>query len=333
MGKFDNQEPQLGDLKALLALLQDGTVTRAAQRLGLTQSALSYQLDSMRRRFADPLFVRVGNRMAATPFAQRLAEPARRVLRIIDTEIAGLAAFDPAITEREFRIGLNEIGAITLLPRLVQHLAVAAPHARLAPVLVQLESITSALASGEMDVAAGHFPQPHGVLLHQLLYQRDYVCVVRRDHPRIGETMTLRDFARTPQIDTPAVPVTRAWLDAQLRQHNLQGTVQMSTQHVSAIPFIVAASDQVAVIPREVYELFAPIAAIKAVKLPIDIPAIGIHLYWHPRVASEPAVKFLRELVFAAARTSASTATSATATKSTPASTPTSTKVPARKPR
>jgi DNA-binding transcriptional LysR family regulator len=302
MKEFDTHGPQLSDLKTVLALLEDGTVTRAAQRLGLTQSALSYQLERMRRRFSDPLFVRVGNRMAPTPLAQRLAEPAARVLRIVDTEIAGLATFEPATTEREFRIGLNEIGAITLLPKIVRRMASVAPRARLAPAHVDVGSIGSALESGAMDLAAGHLPQPHHLLLQQLLYRRDYVCVARRDHPRIGASMTMREFSRTPQIETPAVRVTRGWLEAQLRRRKLQGNVRMSTQHVAAIPFIIAASDHVAVIPREVYELFAPIAAIKPVKLPIDMPPVDVHQYWHPRVASDPAVRFLRELVYAAAR-------------------------------
>ena len=298
----DGSDPQLDDLKAVLALLRDGTVTRAAQNLGLTQSTLSYHLDRMRRRFGDPLFVRVGNRMAPTPLAQQLAEPATRVLRIVETEIAGLTAFDPSTTEREFRIGLNEIGAITLLPKLVRRMAEVAPRARLAPVPVDSGSFANALESGAMDMAAGHFPQPHGFLLQQLLYCRDYVCVVRRDHPRIGASMTLTEFSQLALIETPTVQITQAWLDAQLRQRNFPGTVHMSTLHVAAIPFIVAASDHVAVIPREVYELFVPIAAIKTVKLPIDLPAIEIYQYWHPRVANDPAVKFLRELVYAAAR-------------------------------
>ena len=114
--------------------------------------------------------------------------------------------------------------------------------------------------------------------------------------------MTLAEFSNAPQIQTPTVPATRDWLDSQLRRQGLRANVQMTTRHVAAIPFIVAASDQVAVIPRELYELFAPIAAIKSVDLPIEIPAIEIHQYWHPRLASDRAVKFLRETVHAAAR-------------------------------
>lgn len=297
MTSFDTHEPQLSDLKAVLAVIQDGTLTRAAQRLGLTQSALSYRLERMRRRFKDPLFVRIGNRMAPTPFAQRLAEPAARVLHIIANEIAGLAAFDPETTDRQFRIGLNEMGAITLLPKIVRRMAATAPRARLAPVPVDGASIAGSLESGAIDLAAGHFPDAHDLLLQQLLYRRDYVCVARRDHPSIGARMTLRQFSAAPQIETPAVPVTRAWLESQLNKRRLRATVQMSSQHVAAIPFIVAASDSIAVLPREVYDIFSPIAAIKIVKLPIAIPAIDIHQYWHPRAASDPALRFLRELI------------------------------------
>jgi len=302
MNEIDNPEPQVADLKAVLALLQLGTVTRAAQRLGVSQSALSYQLERMRRRFRDPLFVRVGNRMSATPLAQALAEPAARVLRILEDEVAALARFDPATTTREFRIGVNEIGAITLIPRLMKRMAEVAPHARLAPMQVDVDSMATALESGAMDVVAGHFADTFGGLLQQFLFRRSYVCVVRADLPRVGDTMTMRQFGLAPQVHTAAVPTIRDWIDAQLRKRSLASGVRMMTHHVSAIPFIVAASDYVAVIPREVFELFRPIARLRIVRLPVPIPSITIHQYWHPRVASDPAVRFFREQVLVAAR-------------------------------
>jgi len=299
MNKSDNQEPQIADLRAVLALIEDGTVTRAARRLGLTQSALSYHLDRMRKRFADPLFVRVGNRMAPTPFAQRLAEPASRVLRIVETEISGLTRFDPAQTEREFRIGVNEIGAIVLVPKLMKRLSEVAPRASLAPMPISADTMAAALESGELDVVAGHIPRPQAALMQQHLYRRAYVCVARKNHPRIGSAMTLRQFCETPQVQTPSVPITFAWITDELRKHGLQCVIRLTTEHVAAIPFIVAASDLIAIIPEEVYELFRPIAPIKKVGLPLKIPAIDVHQYWHSRVAGDPANQFLRELVYA----------------------------------
>lgn len=302
MNKFDNSKPELADLKAVLALREHGTVTRAAQALGTSQSALSYQLDRMRKRFGDALFVRIGNRMAATPFTQRLAEPASRVLRIMETEIGGLQSFDPATTNREFRIGMNELGAITLVPRLVRRLAKLAPHAMLSPVQLGPEDLSTALESGQLDMAVGFFATSDPGLFQQRLYQRDYVCIARKDHPEVGKTLSWREFSLARKIHTGAIPVTTAWLETQLRKASFTPSVTMSTQHIAAIPFIVAASDMVAVIPRELYELLSPIVALKTVHLPKAIPAITIRQYWHPRIASDPSVKFLRELVYEVAR-------------------------------
>jgi hypothetical protein len=116
------------------------------------------------------------------------------------------------------------------------------------------------------------------------------VCVVRRDHAGIGASLSMREFGLAPQVHTAAVPTMRAWIDAQLRKRGLESGPRMMTQHVSAMPFIVAASDYVAMIPREVFDLFAPIAPLRMVRLPAPIPSVAIHLYWHPRVASDPAV-------------------------------------------
>ncbi len=298
MNKFDNRQPELADLKAVMALIEHGTVTRAAQALGTTQSALSYQLDRMRKRFGDALFVRIGNRMAATPFTQRLAEPAARVLRIMETEINGLQSFDPATTTREYRIGMNELGAITLVPRLVRRLAELAPNAAISPVQLGSETLSTALESGQIDMAVGFFATSDPRLFQQRLYQRDYVCIANRDHPQVGATLSWRAFSLARKVHTSAIPVTTGWLETQLRKASFSPSVTMSIHHIAAIPFIVAASDMVAIVPRELYELFSPIVALKTVRLPKAIPAITIRQYWHPRIASDPSVKFLRELVF-----------------------------------
>lgn len=301
MNEFD-KSIQLSDLRALMAVLREGTVTSAAQSLGLTQSALSYQLERMRKKLGDQLFVRVGNRMAATPLAERLAEPALRVLQIVDTEISQLGAFDPATTRRVFRLGVNEIGAITLVPRVIRRLAQLAPHATLAQVQAHAQELGGQLESGALDLAAGHFPELDKSLLQQRLYRRDYTCVVGERHPRVGDTLSLQQLSQEQLLETPGVPSTNEWLHALMSQEGLSVRAPITTQHVSAIAFIVADSELVSIIPREVCEIFRPIAKIRSVTLDRPIPAIEIRQYWHPRLASDPAVRFLRELVFSVAR-------------------------------
>ncbi|MBL0421930.1 LysR family transcriptional regulator [Ramlibacter sp. AW1] len=297
MSEFDHPI-QLSDLRALMAVLRDGTVTSAAQGLGLTQSALSYQLDRMRKTFGDQLFVRVGNRMAATPFAQRLADPATRVLQIVDGEISQLGRFDPATSTRTFRLGVNEIGAIVLVPKVIKRLGQLAPRATLAQMQVRPEEMATQLQDGAMDLAAGHLPELDKGLLRQRLYRRDYTCIVSQDHPRVGETLTVRQLGQEQLLESPGVPATNRWVRTLLEQSGQLSKAPMTTHHVAAIPFIVAASELVAVVPREVFDIFRPIARVRAVRLTRAIPSIDIHQYWHPRLASDPAVRFLRELVF-----------------------------------
>lgn len=301
MSKTDNPRdvlPQISDLQALRALASDGTVSQAARRLGITQSGLSYTLERMRKRFGDPLFVRVGNRMAPTPLAVELQEPAARVLRILETEIAEIRRFDPLTTQRDFRIAVNEIGAMTLIPRLVKRLSVTAPGARLSPVNLAPSALLAALVSGDVDIAAGHFPEMADTLLQQKLFHRDYVCVARADHALIGDALSLKEFAAAPQVATPGVPTTMAWLEAQLRRKGLRMNTAMVCQHVAAIPFIVSSSDLIAILPAEVLDLFGSATHMKAVHLPLKIPAIDIRQYWHPRLAADPAIWFLREQLF-----------------------------------
>ncbi len=301
MKKID-RDLQLSDLRAVLALIEAGTVTRAAERMGMSQSALSYKLERMRQQFGDPLFVRVGNRMAPTPLVVQLAEPAAQVLRIVETDIRGQAHFDPASTERVFRIGVNEIGAIVLLPRLVQRLAEVAPKARITQLLVEPSQLAAALESGAMDLAAGYVGQADHNLVQRLLYRRDYVCIAAKGHPRVGRSVSLAQFCSEGHVQSPGVPLTNAWLTDQLQRAGLQLSPAMLTQSVAAIPFIVAASDLLALIPREVFDLFRPIAAIKTVALPVHVPPVVVHEYWHPRMAGDSANQFFRDFVYRVGR-------------------------------
>lgn len=293
---------RLSDLRIIRVLLQEGTVTAAAQRLRIGQPSLSYALERMRSRVGDALFVRSGNRMAPTPLAERLEAVAKRVLTVLDDELAELSTFDPASTRREFRLGVNEMGAITIVPKVVSILAARAPLARLLPVQGDSSSFAAALESGHIELAAGHFRQPPGHLRQQLVLKREYVCIARREHPIIGARMTLRQFARAPQIHTTTAPAMHAAIAAQLAKHGLESTMAMTSPHLASVPFIVALSDLIAVIPRGVFDLFWPVAAIKMVEVPMKIPAIDIRQYWHPRLDRDPASRFLREVVSEAAR-------------------------------
>ena len=129
--KMKESHTQLDRLDFMLvieAILEHKTITRAAQKLGVSQSALSHTLVGLRQRFRDPLFVRVGAEMRPTPLVSGFAEPLQRSLSIIRNEVLNSAHFDPAASQRAFKICVNEVGAYIMVPRILRLLRERAPH-------------------------------------------------------------------------------------------------------------------------------------------------------------------------------------------------------------
>ncbi len=297
MNIFNSRLPNTYELQALIGIIDEGTVTRAADRLGVSQSTLSHTLDKMRSSFDDPLFVRVGNRMEPTPFARKLHAPAMKVLQILELEVGKLKEFQPRLTTSIFRVGANEIGAIALAPKLAAHLSRMTPRARLETVHVQPENIRAVLDNDEVDVAVGFFPETESSVPKLHLYDTSVVCIARTDHPKVGDSITLTELAKTPFVDSKLMTPVRAMALAAAGEHIRQPFMYCAPNHLPAIPSIVANSDLIAIVPIELFEMFGAAFKLKQVKIDAQIPPIGVYLYWHKRNAEDPAINFLREAI------------------------------------
>ncbi|WP_160142364.1 LysR family transcriptional regulator [Pigmentiphaga humi] len=290
--------PDVGELRAILAVMKLGSLTKAATHLGTTQSTLSYLLERLRLRMGDPLFVRVGNRMEPTPYAERLAESAEHILAFMEAEFDRIEQFDPSTTAREFHVVLTEIGAVTMLPAIVKQLAQLAPCASLVPSYPRAVDLEQALSDKTVDLVIGNHRELAGDhLFRQLLFRRSYVCIASREHPAIGERLSLAEFAAAPQVRNFVAPQAFRWMQAHMQQQNLEMNVQMVLEHATAVPFLVGASNMIALVSGELYELFGAVANIKIVALPVELPEGQICQYWHPAMNRDPAVTFLRGMV------------------------------------
>lgn len=291
--------PEIRELQSIVAVHQTGSFTKAALALGTNQSTLSYLIERLRQRLDDPLFVRVGNRMEPTPYAERLARSAESILEVVSAELQGIEQFDPYTTRREFRIVLTEVGAITLLPKIVKRLNQDAPHASLAPLHAKSLDLEAALSEGRADIAVGTYNELKGDqnLFQQLLLIRDYVLIVREDHPTIGEDISTRTLASTPQVANAVASDSYRWMEDHLASQGLGLNVALTLEHAVAIPMLVGASDFIALVSRELYDIFRVAARVREVRLPFELPQAHIRQHWHPRVHHDPAVTFLRKLV------------------------------------
>jgi len=280
------------------AILKERNVTLAAQRIGLSQPAVSSALNRLRRTFNDPLFVRTGRGMQPTPYAQLLAPPIQRACELIASSLDIGAAFDPLAATRTFMFYMTDIGAGIFLPKLLRTLSERAPRVKVEVPAIPARGEQDAMASGEVDIAVGLFPDLKAGFFQQRLYRDEFVCLVRADHPQakgpigVKQLAEMRHAAIASSGTGHEAVIERAFAEQRIRRR-----VALTIPHFMAVPIIIAQTDCVAIIPRRLAVAFASLPGIKMLEPPIKIATIEIKQHWHERYHHDPANKWMRGLM------------------------------------
>lgn len=277
------------------AVLAEGSISRAADRLKLSQPAASNALARMRKATGDRLFVRLANAMVPTPYAQTIADPIRQALASIRVSLGTSQEFDPATSQRSFAIYLTDLGEAYFLPRLLARLHRAAPGVRISTLPMPSESAEDALRNGEVDLAIGNLPDLGAGFFMQRLFRDRYVCVVRKGHPVIGERITARQFAAASH----AIVTPGGWghgiIERTLVEHGLEQRITLRMQNFLVLASIVASTDMVAIVPHSVGSQLSQHNDVKLLPLPIPIPAFDIKQCWQERFHDDRGNRWLRQ--------------------------------------
>ena len=288
-------------LVSLDALLQERSVSRAAERLGLSQPSLSASLARLRRHFRDDLLDRVGNRYELTPLAVQLAAQTTSALSAVTRVFASELDFEPDTSEREFTVLISDY-AITVLGPPLAALLQKAPHVRLRLHKVPVSAVDDAdHALRDVDAIV----LPHGFLMDlpsQQLFTDQWVCIVAAGHPGIGEKMTMADLERWPMVVTYQTPTAYTPAGKQLSILGVQPQVQIVAETFLALPFLVAASNGVALIQERLARQLAPAVPIRVLPCPFDVAPLMEALWWHPIYGRDAGHRWLRQLFTEAAR-------------------------------
>lgn len=285
-------------LLAFEAMMTHRNVTAAAESIGLTQPALSVCLKKLRELLNDPLFVRTSHGMEPTVLAQELKEPILGALNLLRRTMTHTQDFDPGTSTRTFHMIMTDIGARVFLPPLLTELSRIAPQVNLNTVQLPVKEIRDCLESGEMDLALGFI---HGLFAdsyQQQLFRRSYVCLVRRDHPKIGDSITLQDYLAMPHAVVSAPGSGHEIIENTLTKKGLQRRVALRLSHFLAIPLIVASTDLIVTVPTMLAESYSQAHNIKMIEPPISFPEYTISQYWHGRYHNDPGHRWLRELIY-----------------------------------
>jgi len=279
------------------AMVEHRSVTRAGEAIGLSQPAMSAAVARLRALFDDNLFVRSGQEMKPTPRALELAEPVRRVIDTIRTDVLQRSGFNPATTDRTFTIVTPDIGEINFLPKLLTRFSQVAPQARLRTLAKPRQAAAEALESGQADLAVGYFPDLHKAgFFQQKLFDNPHVCIVRSGHPSVGVRITLKEYLAASHAVVR--PDGREHVFEQFfQQRGLQRKVAVELSHFMSLLPVIEGSDLIATVPRDFADVCRRYIDVRILDAPLKSPVIAVHQFCHRRFHKDPANVWLRGVI------------------------------------
>lgn len=291
-------------LRPLRVLLEERSVSRAAERMHTSQPSMSAALSRLRQHFGDELLRRVGNSYELTPLAERLLETSLAAVRSVDRVFAAQADFDPRTTQREFVLVGTDYSMATFGEALSATLLAEAPG-----VSIRFEQVSAALVSGAPESLrdVDGILHPHGYLTgmnHLDLFSDRWVCVVSQTNQRVGETLTLDDLAELRWVMPFGAAAQLTPPARQLQLLGIEPRVDVTVPSFLAVPSLVAGTDRVAFLQESYARSTAAGGRMRVLECPFEVVPFVETFWWNPVFDREPEHRWLRlKLAEAAART------------------------------
>lgn len=282
-------------LNVFATIYREQNLSRAAEQLFLTQSAVSHNLRKLREHFNDPLFVRDGRTMRPTPLAQRLAPQLQQSLSELQALASPADSFDPSSSQRHFVIGARDAMESLLLVRLVKAIGEVAPHVKLSSVKLDRSNMARDLARGRLDFALD-VPVPVGPDVSYAATVNDDFCVVAAHQHAYVQKPNLKTYLQSNHIAVSARPSGPTIVDFALQKLGHQRRVQLRCQHYHAACAVAADTPLLVTLPKGIAAQMHNPEKTTLLPLPLKMAAIELHLYWHSSSDGDPGNQWLREL-------------------------------------
>jgi DNA-binding transcriptional LysR family regulator len=296
LGRID-----LNLLVHLDALLTERSVTRAAARVGIGQSAMSHNLARLRELFGDELLTRGSDGMRLTPRAVTLLEPVRTMLAQVEALVSPDQAFDPATVVRTFRFGLPDSMEILIMPALLARMREVAPGIHLRLYNFDASRLFDDLDADEMDLAIGYGTLQQGQFHHKRrkLFTDPYLCMFNAEKTGIAPPISLDDYVRLPHVLTSLRPgrSVRGVVDEALEKLGLRRSVALTTPRFLTVPSLVARTPVIVTMQARLARLFAAEFGLSLSPPPVELSEVTVSLLWHASYDHDPAHTWLREQV------------------------------------
>lgn len=292
------------DLKLLVvfeAIYSTGNISRAAEKLAMSQPAVSNQLARLRELLDDPLFARGRRGVEPTVRAQAMIGPVREALGLIGRQFGNAAELDLSSYRRTFRISMFELFEPILMPPIVNLIAERAPGISIEGVSPRMEFAQDIL-SGTLDLICFGYPVSSPDISVAPMASIDVVVIARRNHPRIGATLGVDALSDLGFVTLGTDLRQLAMMDRELMAHGIKRRIVCSVPRMWSIPPIVADSDLIALVPRPSAGYLAPRFDLDVYEVPVNLPSQTLYMAWHTKMNDDPGHKWLREAMLASVK-------------------------------
>lgn len=282
------------------AIFNEGSITRAAGRLNLTQPAVSHSLARLREIFNDPLFNRQGHAMVPTPLARAVVGPIRQALRTIDDTISDRGLFDPASSTRRFTIGLRDTMEAAILPELLGPIARDAPGIDLSSVRVDRLNLERDLAVGLYDAVVDILIPHSQQVRHTLVATEGLVVMAREGHPAVDRGLTLDAYLEQEHIVVTSSQIGLGLADREVARFGRHRKIRLRCQQSFAACRVVSQTDLVLTMPARHAHVVNLSFGNRIVAAPFAKALQDIYIYWHSNMDEDPGNQWLRRELVAA---------------------------------
>ena len=295
MMRLDNFDLNL--LVAFEVLLEERSVTRAAKRLNVTQSAMSAALKRLRESFQDELLILHGKKMIPTQHALTLAPEVSTTLMRLKTLIATGTGFDPATSKRKFRIAVTDVIVEMIWRQLIELLEDQAPGVDIHAVPYTPEGTYDDLREAHVDLAVGMLTQHDHSLRSTWLFEGGYVLAMRADHPLAGRQITMDEFLQARHLLVTMSGDAHGFVDSYLDQKGQSRRIAATVNHFSIVPQVLRDSNLIAAVPELISQDCGFVDGLWMGQLPFEVDPTSLYLIWHTRHDRDPGIVWLRNHV------------------------------------
>jgi DNA-binding transcriptional LysR family regulator len=283
-------------LRVLCAVMETRSVSKAADLLGVTQPTTSYLLGRLREELGDSLFLKTNKGMSPTPRTLAIYRDVRRGLDVLDSALSP-AGFDPAKSERNFKLAMSDIGEMVFLPPILQRLHASAPRITIEVIQVPLQQLPRALDFGDIDFGIGNLPEICSETSYQMAFREHYVCLLRQRHRSIKMSLSRKLFEEAEHIIVSSPFTGHHSVERSLLERGIRRRPSLKIPNYTSVPNVIAETDLLVIAPSRVAKAFEATHDIRSLPLPVKIPLFDVRVHWSPRHEANDDHRWMRELL------------------------------------